>query len=307
MQQVSDEIGGFPYTTVRSEAGKSATIRIDLTDYVQAFDAYKENKSSETESRYYEIFSILRRSKTTFMGDVLFTRFMTSVMHGLDIKEQQAIENSPAYAYVREAFIEIVKNIMDESIEKYYRSPESTSCVAELNLSIDNMTNPDTISILLRDNGRGYKGTFLDKMNDPVLRESYMRDKGSAKQTMEDLPQLFGGAGRGLRNLTARVDTGSDLLAEGQLKECYVKPAVSRLKFGNHPDGGAMIRVETSTTPLERVLKKSTPASEAMPFKMPNFSAIKMKFRVPSTDDNPLVENKDDATNTQQEGKDFKC
>ncbi len=240
-----------------------AVVTVDMGPYVDAYRDYQTKKRerimSQTQEKqvaleYTTIRATLADSVNGLSGGLLWERFIEEATLGLSETRAQTIKTAPAAEFMRNSFVELVKNIMDEAVLGY--SPIAHSPI-ELKMTIDDETDPDAITLTFEDTGRGFPNDFLRKTATPSEMEMYIDEAGSKKKAekQSDSPTLFGGAGRGLRMLMANVVYGDDLVKAGVREPRYIKPEVSAITFDNIPDGtGAVMTITTSKSPLEIAL-----------------------------------------------------
>ncbi len=242
------------YLDISSEEKNSVIITVDLNEYIRAFNDKSKN--------YDELHAHFRHVTSTFTGEYLFSLVMETIAQHFTDDALCGICKTPAYDYVSEYFIEILKNTIDEIIIRSCTMPEVTgSAVAILTLHIEYSPEKDRVKFLFKDNGSGFSDGFLERTNSVSAKNDYFKSKGSVKQSLQEsyaMPKLFGGFGRGLRCIMARVLTGCDLSPRGRLTPCFAQPKCSTINFSNAAEGGgAVIEIESSCEPLRRVEKRA--------------------------------------------------
>lgn len=231
--------------------GLSSTLEINLLAYIESY--YQEDKD-----QYHLFRAQLIQQVTGFDATVFWPEMLEAILQDKIYSEEIArIKSSPASVFMEESFIELVKNGMDEIILAY----QFGAIQASLKLTLDiDLSQKDCIKLTISDNGRGFPSSFLLKIASIADKEKYIEGKGSVKNNAiysedeleeESLPHLFGGAGRGLRILMARVLEG-DSLIPGGCEPKFIKPEISKLDFRNGLNGqGAIIEITTSLKPLQ--------------------------------------------------------
>ena len=242
----------------------SAQLHVDMLAYIEAHAAHanyvKEHRGEDlldvrTESaRLQDVFLNIRKEYTDDItgvsGSLIWLEFLAKAMNGLDSAQQQSIKDAPASSFFNDSFVELVKNCMDEIILGYHDVEQSSlETAVNLVMKIQYDEVNDLISIVLSDNGRGFPEDFLAKTNTSAARYTLITENRSPSTKLGmDVPDLFGGAGRGLTMLIAKVECHANLEKGGhlKLKENYARPNSSTIKFDNDPMGGAVISVITS-------------------------------------------------------------
>ncbi len=239
--------------------GISSALHLNLQPYI---DSYK----TEDKSDYHRVKSTLLEHISETNGGLIWNELLQCAIDRaltlgrLNPDEALLIQNSPLNTYMKENFIEIVKNVMDEAILGAFENGRSGQL--ELMLTLD-LSSPDQIKMTLTDNGRGFPDLFLKKLSTAQGREAYITSGGSVKQDVQNLPSLFGGQGMGLRMLMAEILTPGDVPRLGYLKQRHEKPALSDMSLQNRKDGsGAEIQMITSRSPLK---EKTSEASGTDP------------------------------------------
>lgn len=241
------------YLDISSEEKNSAIIAVDLNEYIRAFNDKSKN--------YNELHAHFRHVTSTFTGEYLFSLVMETIAQHFTDDALCGICKTPAYDYVSEYFVEILKNTIDETIIRFCTRHDVTgSAIAILTLQIEYSPYEDRIKFLFKDKGAGFSDGFLELTNSISAKNNYFKSKGSVKPSLQEsgtLPKLFGGFGRGLRCIMARVLTGCDLSPRGRLTPCFSRPKCSTINFSNAAEGGAVIEIESSCEPLRRVKKRA--------------------------------------------------
>jgi hypothetical protein len=260
-----------------SDAGISGTLSVNLEPYITSYKAGdKDEHSSQRKMLEDACSGIAGAELWTTMLDTTLNKAV--VMGKLSASERLEIQKSPVSEFMIDSFVEIVKNLLDEAILGHYENGKKPQL--ELTIDIDK-SNPDCITLTIKDNGRGFPPEFLTKNSTPAGRDAYIQEGGSNKKPTKvkpaietgdqkepsrdtTPPKLFGGAGLGLRILMAGVLHGDMLTGPGHLKSKYEKPLISEISLGNREDGsGALIQITTSRTPLQE--KAETPAEISAP------------------------------------------
>ena len=253
----------------KNQLGFSSTLSINLQAYV---DSFYHNKT-----QYKQLQKDLIQQVTGFDATAFWSGMLeAAITGGVDDELAAVIRESPASKFLDESFIELVKNGMDELL--LGRSQDGKSPQIDLNLRIDlTGIEHNRIGMILTDNGRGFSPSFLSKVKTVESIKHYINHKGSGKQTFSEnpdasesddeveidvFPALFGGAGRGLRILMARVLYG-DSLVNGKREPKFIKPDLSTIDLRNDAiSSGATIEIITSLTPLKMAYANKIMAKE---------------------------------------------
>ncbi len=242
----------------------SAVLRVDMLPYIQAHKAYVNyvhdhaglgNIEVKAESmRLGEVFLNIKKEYIEDIegvsGTLLWFDFLAEAINSLDSAHQQLIQSAPATLLIKDSFVELVKNCMDEIILGYCDLAKSSlETTVNLVMKIECDEVNDLISIVFADNGRGFPEDFLAKTKTSAARYTHITENRTPSSKLGmDVPDLFGGSGRGLAMLIANVECHADLGKGGYLKfkENYAKPNASTIEFDNDPRGGAVVSVITS-------------------------------------------------------------
>lgn len=159
------------------------TMSIDLTEYVNTYFLYIKDTESKInkqnfEALFHRLSEYLKEIYTSFYLSNLIEIFLKD-----DIQQIEKVKDTFLYHYLSGFFIEIIKNTIDERIQKYFElkefllaSPE-TKIVACLEFRIN---YPDTNKInfeIIDKYSRGFPLEFLPKINNPEVRELYLSKK----------------------------------------------------------------------------------------------------------------------------------
>ncbi|MDF1683353.1 MAG: hypothetical protein P1U36_01725 [Legionellaceae bacterium] len=258
------------YISMESTSSGQVDITLNLSFYIEAYEKAYGYQRSPGKSQADAIAKFKQQS-LELSGQLTG---LTGQMHWLDAlrlatedwepSQQDAVAQSPAARMMDNSFIEIIKNSMDEVISMHYDSTPRKPPIIQLTLKIDNTSYSNQISIQITDSGRGFPDSFLDKINTPSRRATYVNaSRGSNKTTHHDRPPLFGGQGRGLRILIAD-ENGDALERSGQRVHRFIKPEISSVEFINALDAfghcrGARITVTTSIEPREEYIAEAIP------------------------------------------------
>ena len=265
--------------TMNSPQINSVKVTIDMRPYIVAYQEYKlkqylgNSKRNEKEV-YFNLKDKLRNRLTGLSGDLLWEQVLELATDGLSSTEIEIIRSSPASSFMDNSFVEIIKNAMDEAILGYYQSLHNPRI--ELHINLDVQTDPHNISITIDDTGRGFSRKFLGNVATPDKRHHYVEQTNRTSRDAHptDIPELFGGANRGLRILMAACE-GDELEKAGVRNSKYVKPEISDIVFRNKTDGsGAIIKITTSKKPLEDI-HVETPAPQN--YLKANFQSLREK------------------------------
>ncbi len=277
-----------------------AMLKIDLNDYMSASKGRAE--SPEAARAFVEVRGELIKCVSTLHATNLWFHMLNEATQGMNEAEVQIIRASPVSQFMESDFVELVKNAIDEAIL-------SGHLVIELTLDIDVHSDPDNITMTIKDNGRGFSDDFIKQMATPAEREKYIIGKGSAKQQLSHGIQdtLVGGHGRGLRNLMAMMDRGDRFNEAVVPVHEYLRPDGTNMVIDKRPDGlpGAFISLTTSKKSWDKVPEKSLLADEKevveesiMKF---DFSVFKQKCMVNQKSDVKSEINNDNNDNDENQ------
>ncbi len=261
------------FLNMQSNRPGHVDIKLDLKDYVRAFDAKMSAEGSATEAQAAKAFNMefkkIYDSLDGLLGATIWMDVLDEATHALPEEQRHAIEKSPAATMMSESFLELLKNSVGEAIERYYDSGKEIPAEITLSLDIDTASNPREVVMQVTDSGRGFRNkAFLEEINTEQGQKDYVdKSHGSERAIPSDRPPLFGGQGRGLRILIADKD-GDALEESGRVKR-YEKPEVSHIAFGNARDErghikGAQITLTTSIEPRELLVNKALDYKESM-------------------------------------------
>jgi hypothetical protein len=245
--EIAKDSNGMMRIKTNSE-GISSTLTIDLRSYVDSFDI----GDKETASRIRRDLSNL---VSGFNGSLFLDEMFQKAISGKDLSDKDIadIRVSPAYLFMVDSLVEIIKNTMDEALLGHYEN----GLEAKLNLTINfDISSPENIILTLTDNGRGFSDPFLRQVSTPIKMTEYLDQVGSQKKNRKDdifMPPLFGGAGKGLRILMALILEGKNFMRARLRVAKYQKPEVSTIHLGHAPMGGALIQINTSRAPLQKI------------------------------------------------------
>ena len=248
----------------------SATMTLNLNPYIESFK--KDNAAHLTLKKE------LTYRLTGFNGTLLWTDMIEQATANISKADKEAINNSPANQFMQESFIELVKNVMDEAILGYLKENKEPQLELRLDIGLSN----NQIKLSFEDSGRGFPELFLARVNTVEQMKVYTDQIGSSKQgidrTQGDEIALFGGAGRGLRIVMARILYGDRLKGDGIRESEYTRPNLSEIAILNHHDVlgatvGGRIQITTSLEPLQAI--KSSLVSTIKPYK------VSLKLRTP--------------------------
>jgi hypothetical protein len=247
------------FISMTSPAPGHVDIELNLAPYVSAYEkAYSHKTPAHTREAamtefnklandIYERLDGMPGATHWFMAQDLATETFNAA-------QKKAIDASPASDMLKNSFIELIKNSMDEAVSRYYDSNKTQKPTIKLSLDIDNTSKPNQVSMQLTDSGRGFTDPeFLAKLNTENGRDAYVNaSRGSIKKKHDDRPPLFGGQGRGLRILIA--DEDGDILERSGRVHRFEKPKISRVGIDNAVDNhghiqGAQITITTSIKP----------------------------------------------------------
>jgi len=248
----------------------SATLAIELKPYTDAYHALKANQISN--QQYAEKHAELIHGVERIHAEELWEDLFKHTTHNMDAAAKQAILETPAYFFMQQQFVELLKNSIDALLAPHMNTHTHTNSgddILHLTLNIEN-DDPNEITLTLTDNATGFPSEFLGKIATKITREhtDYYQTRGSHKYGGKD-NLLIGGAGKGLRMLAALVDHGEKITGPMD-REAYCNiPQKSNLVFSNktQPEHGAVISITTSKAPL---ILHAQPATDAPIMMLPS-------------------------------------
>lgn len=248
--------------------GLSSKLKMNFSSYISTYMEMQADPTNPIiKKAHMDIQGELNSAVKGVHGPVLWKELLNSAIErrGLAPEKIDEIKHSPIDTFMQDSFIEILKNTMDAIIVNACQNKMAS--VLELGLVID-LSVSDEIGLRLIDNGPGFKKEFLDSTSNVQRQISYMNGVGSLKRKMDDgmHPQLFGGAGRGLRMLLSKVIYGDELVATGVRERKFEPLKRSEIKFSLRRDGhsGAVIEIITSLAPLKEVKKPVGETGDAL-------------------------------------------
>ena len=252
--ETSDEL-----ISIRPSGKGRAVMSIDLRLYTQTYLTYQaalQRREDPVQLAYLkQKFQNLRdgfsHCISGVVGSLLWGQMLEHATVGFSKSRMSTLETTPAVAFLEEHFIELVKNIMDESVLGY--NPLDSRPIT-LSMAIDDFSDPDNITLMFEDTGRGFSAAFLEKTTTIAAKEAYIQAHARMKKPIQSNvhPPLFGGEGRGLRMLMANIMYGDDLVSPGHREHRYTRPETSEIIFENKfNEPGAVILITTSKNPLE--------------------------------------------------------
>ena len=252
------------FFTINPAVNMTSILHIDLTPYIETF-----TKDQERHAAYG------RELHSAFIGlssAVYWQTMLSAATQGLADTTIEIIEASPANIFMRESFVEILKNVMDEAILHWVKDKSPPI----LNLTLSIALDIDQITLTLCDDGRGFPMAFLSKVNSRTTQLDYLKNKSTSDKIRmdESIPTLFGGASKGLRNLIERVWVGdhlgekNDRLEKAAAK--FIQPVIAKLILDNAPQRGARIQLITSVSPLQEIIHVATIIKEGNDYSMLN-------------------------------------
>ena len=197
-----------------------------------------------------ELDELTRGVRGTILWDELLRLLIEKEKMGEDA--QTEIQESAMQTIMKESFVEILKNAMDAVLLN--ACAKDGSSILYFDIALD-LSNPLQIKLRFTDNGPGFTDEFLETINTRLGQETFVVGRGSKKETDRKRPPLFGGNGRGLRCLLARLLYGDDLIEAGVRSKKYEPNEQAVIVFSRREDGrsGAVIDIRTSREPFKLV------------------------------------------------------
>ena len=197
-----------------------------------------------------ELNELTRGVRGTILWDDLLRLLIDEEKMGEDALTE--IQESAMQTIMKESFVEILKNAMDAVLLN--ACAKGGSPILYFHVALD-LSNPLQVKLRFTDNGPGFTNEFLETMNTRIGQETFVVGRGSMKETDSKRPPLFGGNGRGLRCLLARLLYGDDLIEAGVRSKKYEPNEQAVIVFSRREDGnsGAVIEISTSREPFELV------------------------------------------------------
>ena len=259
---------------------QSVEISIDLGFYVNAYREYIESKANNMAPeliQFYEgIYKKLRMQLAAKFSDfgsielwqTVYTK-ITDNNNLTDINQYDATKHSAANEIMSDnGFSEIFKNVIDKKIDAILNAPSSNNnAVAKLRVTLDDQTNPECVSFVFKDEGKGFPPHILN-LDSKDSREEYLFTRGSQKSDLNNkVTPYLGGRGMGLRQLIAKIDTGGNLEPNGTISDFYSPPEQANIVFKNHTDSdgsvkGTLLTITTAKKPLELLERRDSSYTE---------------------------------------------
>ncbi len=246
---------------IESNGEGNVDLTIDLGLYIQTH----ENREVDPYT-YRRVRNELELTVSRSSVDEHWKRILNFCTDGLPDEQVSAINQSPAVEILEEHFAEILMNSIDETLQAHH-ADNSHPTVMELTVILDNLVNPNLVSIYIIDNGRGYPPDFLNQVQStPKKREDYILNSQRTKDLKKvdahigtksyTGPTLIGGHGLGMRYFLADAQN-DQLIGMGhskRLKHIYPKSEDYVLDFGNLQDldeehSGVIIHLVTPISP----------------------------------------------------------
>lgn len=256
-----------------------AQLKINLRSHINAYHRQNINKADFNQSH---------RTIKGMMdeGPYLFKEFVETAINEFSESEKSTILKSPAYLFMSRQFAESLKNTIDSVLAMHLDDPQHIDSLAILDISIENNSKENEVTITLSDNGMGFPETLLDRIETKEKREAndyYHSAVGKSNKIQQpnlaDHKTLFiGGAGRGLAELICLADKSDPKFGQekgkGQNLDIGIKmeglaesttyeiPEKSELILSNKDktidEHGAIISLTTSATPIHAIVKTNT-------------------------------------------------
>lgn len=240
---------------IQNNGPLSAKLSFNLNAYIRSFEDY-----GATSAEHQRIKASLLEELSGITGTLHWSDMLNQCFAPMTNAEEtkQIIMQSSASAAMKESFVELIKNLGDEIILRHFSSAYDASQEHKLDLILNVRLENDRVTLVLFDNGPGFSATLLGHLGSEEQMQHYIRETESPKNvTGSGMPELLGGAGRGLKQLIQRILYGTNLEQASRLPDNRV--ADSSIEFSNNP--GACISIMTSS------------AAQAMPEYIPPVQA----------------------------------
>jgi hypothetical protein len=246
------------------ENDQSFTVELDLSDYLPLFlrangqgkplNDNEEALFNEKFAQFSEYFAGLGASDTIEdIKDAFLARYTP--------EEQSIIQNSPAFNFMSNCFIEVFKNTIDSFLQHYLNNPTDPNTKISLNINL--IARDPVIGLSFSDSGPGFPPDILN-LKDEKKQLDYIEARGKSKKRSGPVKYvgLMGGAGRGLRDILCPVITGE--LLEPGIKPQRPEGYESKIRFSNDTNSyfhGASIEIITQIAPIPDLQQEESPHS----------------------------------------------
>ena len=142
--------------------GISSRLNINLGPYIKS---YKDRNAQEHQSCR----ETLEESVFGLAGSALWEQTLDAALNKavaqgrITTKQIFDIKNSPVSEFMMTSFVEIVKNSMDETVLAHYQAGKNPLLIMQITIHL----LPESITLTITDNGRGFPQAFLKNFSTP--------------------------------------------------------------------------------------------------------------------------------------------
>jgi hypothetical protein len=151
---------------------------------------------------------------------------------------------------MKDSCIEIIKNSIDAFIDHYLLAPDTHH--TRLDIVFCLRRERDELELKITDNAHGFPKWVIDKYMKLINNEIDFSFFQKESYKIIEKNKYFGGAGRGLLQLIARICYKSDLIGRCALKQLYESPTKSSMTLSNTQEGACLV-LRSKLKPLQKV------------------------------------------------------
>ena len=241
------------------EENGSVTVEIDLQHYLPLFlraNGHGAPLRGEETNEFNHIFADFTEHFAGVGAENLMDDIKTYLLQKYTAEEQMALQASPAFNLINDAYTEICKNAIDAFLEHHMKNPNDPSHTVKLNINLEQFF--DEVSISFSDAGPGFPPPMQDALNTEEKQLAYSEThQGSQKRTGGSAGYIgmMGKGGRGLRNIIALVLSGEPLHPGHKVQRApHFDSAIHFSNDSNPYCRGACIDITTQIAPIPEVV-----------------------------------------------------
>lgn len=236
----------------RSPLADTPTVFIysNLALYIELIKRLQKSAPYQTKLEFRRLQNALNRKFMEFEGRALWSQVKKHFLAQLDeahsMHRWTAADSPFALKIMEITFVELIKNSFDAKIQQLMENNlRSPHLKIKISLSLS-----EKMSIMVDDNGPGFSKKYLEKFDEYIRDKAYLGPCISTKHS-GDFPIYFGGAGKGLNQLYARLLDGYELTHHAPIPFYDVKLGQNMIKIGHSTMGGAQVIIQTPTSPIK--------------------------------------------------------
>ncbi len=234
------------------EEDRSITVEMDLQHYLPLF-LRSNGHGRPLNSKEQETFNNkLLDFNEHFAGvgaEDLMEDIKELLLQKYSAEEKVALQASPAFNLIYDAYTEIFKNAIDVFLEQHMEDPSNASTKVALNINVEKFY--DQVNITFSDSGPGFPKPILDKLNTEKSQLEYSEEHQGSQKRAAKCQGMMGGGGRGLRNIVALVLSGEPLHPGKKVRRASHFESEIHFTNGNNPYcPGACIDIATQLAPI---------------------------------------------------------